>query len=110
MIVFTIMSQTHPPASQAVATLARESAAPDQPPYAVRHARPMRLVPVMLTLGAMLLAAVAAWATWDIYMVPPWTRDATVRAYVVTIAPEVAGPSSLCPWLTTNMCTRAIRC
>jgi multidrug resistance efflux pump len=28
---------------------------------------------------------------WDVYMGAPWTRDATVRAYVVTIAPEVAG-------------------
>jgi multidrug resistance efflux pump len=28
---------------------------------------------------------------WDVYMGAPWTRDATVRAYVVRIAPEVAG-------------------
>ena len=28
---------------------------------------------------------------WDAYMGTPWTRDATVRAYVVTMAPEVAG-------------------
>ena len=85
------MSPTNPPASKAVATLARELAAPDQPPYAVRHVHPMRIVPVMLTLGTALLAAVAAWATWDVYMVPPWTRDATVRAYVVTITPQVSG-------------------
>jgi multidrug resistance efflux pump len=85
------MSQTNPPASEAVATLARELAAPDQPPYAVRHVHPMRIVPVMLTLGATLLAAVAAWATWDVYTVPPWTRDAAVRAYVVTITPQVSG-------------------
>lgn len=91
MIVSTIMSQTNPPASEDVVTLARESAVPDQPPYAVRHVRPMRIVPVMLTLGTMLLAVVAAWATWDVYMVPPWTRDATVRAYVVTITPQVSG-------------------
>jgi RND family efflux transporter MFP subunit len=51
----------------------------------------MRIVPVMLTLGTMLLAAVAAWGTWDAYMVPPWTRDATVRAYVLTITPQVSG-------------------
>jgi multidrug resistance efflux pump len=30
-------------------------------------------------------------AMWDAYMGAPWTRDATVRAYVVTMAPEVAG-------------------
>jgi RND family efflux transporter MFP subunit len=85
------MSQTNPPVSEAVATLARESATPDQPPYGVCHVRPMRIVPVMLTLGTALLAAIAAWATWDVYMVPPWTRDATVRAYVVTITPQVSG-------------------
>jgi multidrug resistance efflux pump len=86
-----VMSQTNPPASEAVSTLAREVAAPDQPPYAVRHVHPMRIMPVMLTLGMTLLAAIAAWATWDVYMVPPWTRDATVRAYVVTITPQVSG-------------------
>jgi RND family efflux transporter MFP subunit len=30
-------------------------------------------------------------AMWDAYMGAPWTRDGTVRAYVVTMAPEVAG-------------------
>jgi RND family efflux transporter MFP subunit len=28
---------------------------------------------------------------WDAYMGAPWTRDGTVRAYVVTMAPEVSG-------------------
>jgi len=28
---------------------------------------------------------------WDTYMAAPWTRDGTVRVYVVTKAPEVAG-------------------
>jgi multidrug resistance efflux pump len=28
---------------------------------------------------------------WDAYMAAPWTRDGTVRVYVVTKAPEVAG-------------------
>jgi len=28
---------------------------------------------------------------WDLYMVAPWTRDGTVRVYVVKKAPEVAG-------------------
>jgi RND family efflux transporter MFP subunit len=31
------------------------------------------------------------WAAWQAYMGSPWTRDGTVRAYVVTMAPEVAG-------------------
>ncbi|MBR0653042.1 HlyD family secretion protein [Roseomonas terrae] len=46
---------------------------------------------VLITLSAVLLAALAGWAGWRAYMASPWTRDATVRAYVVTIAPEVAG-------------------
>ncbi|MGA7655871.1 MAG: HlyD family secretion protein, partial [Methylocella sp.] len=28
---------------------------------------------------------------WRTYMLSPWTRDGTVRVYIVTIAPEVAG-------------------
>jgi RND family efflux transporter MFP subunit len=28
---------------------------------------------------------------WEAYMAAPWTRDGTVRVYVVTMAPEVAG-------------------
>ena len=28
---------------------------------------------------------------WRVYMEAPWTRDGTVRVYVVTMAPEVAG-------------------
>ncbi len=28
---------------------------------------------------------------WNVYVAAPWTRDGTVRAYVVTMAPQVAG-------------------
>ena len=31
------------------------------------------------------------WALWEAYMASPWTRDATVRAYVVTLVSEVSG-------------------
>src|SRR3981081_2614152 len=51
----------------------------------------VRIVPILITLGTVAVAAFLAWATWQIYMGAPWTRDGTVRAYVVTIAPEVAG-------------------
>ncbi len=51
----------------------------------------MRVVPMLITLGAVAVAALLAWATWQVYMAAPWTRDGTVRAYVVTTAPEVAG-------------------
>jgi multidrug resistance efflux pump len=49
------------------------------------------VVPILLTLGAVAVAALLAWMTWMAYMAAPWTRDGTVRAYVVTMAPEVAG-------------------
>lgn len=48
----------------------------------------LRILVTMLGVG---LAALLTWRMWDIYMDAPWTRDATVRAYVVTMAPEVAG-------------------
>lgn len=50
-----------------------------------------RLVPPLLTLAATALAVVLGWAMWESYMGTPWTRDGTVRTYVVTIAPEVEG-------------------
>jgi multidrug resistance efflux pump len=49
------------------------------------------IVPILITLGAIALAAPLGWAMWEAYMGAPWTRDGTVRAYVVTMAPEVAG-------------------
>jgi multidrug resistance efflux pump len=49
------------------------------------------LTPILITLGTVALAALLAWAMWQAYMAAPWTRDGTVRVYVVTMAPEVAG-------------------
>ena len=49
------------------------------------------LAPILITLGMVAVAALLAWAMWQAYMGAPWTRDGTVRAYVVTMAPEVAG-------------------
>src|SRR6202795_4628892 len=49
------------------------------------------IAPLLLTLGTVTVAALLAWAMWQAYMGAPWTRDGTVRAYVVTMAPEVAG-------------------
>jgi multidrug resistance efflux pump len=46
---------------------------------------------VLITLGIVGVAALLGWAGWRAYMATPWTRDGAVRAYVVTIAPEVAG-------------------
>src|SRR5712671_6947531 len=51
----------------------------------------IRVVPILVTLGTVAAAILLAWATWQVYMSSSWTRDGTVRAYVVTMAPEVAG-------------------
>ena len=53
--------------------------------------RRMRVIPFLISLGVLAFAAVLGSAAWGAYMGAPWTRDATVRAYVVTMAPEVAG-------------------
>ena len=47
--------------------------------------------PVLITLSVVAVAAWLGWAMWETYVGSPWTRDGTVRAYVVTMAPEVAG-------------------
>jgi RND family efflux transporter MFP subunit len=47
--------------------------------------------PLLITAVAAALAAWLGAKGWDVYMGAPWTRDGTVRAYVVTMAPEVAG-------------------
>lgn len=48
-------------------------------------------VPVLVTLASVALAVVMGRTTWRAYFDTPWTRDGTVRAYVVTMAPEVVG-------------------
>jgi multidrug resistance efflux pump len=53
--------------------------------------RKSRVLPVLLTAIAVVVAVILGRAMWRVYMGAPWTRDATVRAYVVTMAPEVAG-------------------
>jgi multidrug resistance efflux pump len=51
----------------------------------------VKIVPLLITLAAAGIAIVLGRAMWDAYMVAPWTRDSMVRAYVVTMAPEVSG-------------------
>ena len=53
--------------------------------------RRLRVFPLLLTLAVIGVAVVLGRAMWDLYMEAPWTRDGTVRAYVVTMAPEVEG-------------------
>ena len=49
------------------------------------------VVPVLVTAAAVALAGVLGWQAWQYYLGAPWTRDGTVRAYVVKVAPQVAG-------------------
>jgi multidrug resistance efflux pump len=49
------------------------------------------ILALLLTLVAVTFAAALGWAAWNAYMAAPWTRDATVRTYFVTMAPEVSG-------------------
>ena len=70
---------------------------PARAPAPMAPARPgfpklrLRIVPVLITLATTAVAIVLGWAMWKAYMETPWTRDGTVRSYVVTMAPEVAG-------------------
>jgi RND family efflux transporter MFP subunit len=68
------------------------AAAPAPPPSAApRRLRRRRVLPFLLTLIAVVIAALLARSLWQVYMESPWTRDGTVRVYVVTMAPQVAG-------------------
>jgi multidrug resistance efflux pump len=70
----------------------RDETVPSPPPEsrAITRRR-IEIGPFLITLAAVALAGLLGWAMWDVYIGAPWTRDATVRAYVVTMAPEVAG-------------------
>jgi multidrug resistance efflux pump len=83
------------PSVQLKSEHARQGDGIDVPRHAARDRNNIKprisLVPILITLGTVAVAALLGWATWQVYMVAPWTRDGTVRAYVVTMAPEVAG-------------------
>jgi multidrug resistance efflux pump len=75
-----------------------DGAAPVPPPAPVVGGAPAqgraligRVGPVLITLTTAATAGILGWAMWNAYMAAPWTRDATVRASVVMIAPEVSG-------------------
>ena len=56
----------------------------------------LALSSMFITLTAVAIASLLAWRMWDAYMTAPWTRDGTVRVYVVTMAPEVGGELLRC--------------
>ena len=60
-------------------------------PTAPPGRRRSRVLPLLITLSVIAVAGGFGWAMWNAYMGAPWTRDGTVRAYVVTMAPQVAG-------------------
>ena len=62
-----------------------------EPPTRDRPRRCFRILPLLITLATIAVAVVLGRAMWEAYMAAPWTRDGTVRAYVVTTAPEVSG-------------------
>src|SRR5215467_12687396 len=76
--------------TEAESSAAARSAEPPSvlPPAARRR---FRIFPLLITLAMIAAAVVLGRAMWDAYMGAPWTRDGTVRAYVVTMAPQVAG-------------------
>jgi multidrug resistance efflux pump len=53
--------------------------------------RRSRILQLLVTFAVIALALWLGRAMWEAYMGTPWTRDGTVRAYIVTIAPEVGG-------------------
>jgi multidrug resistance efflux pump len=50
-----------------------------------------RTLAVLITLASVGVAVATGQSMWRAYVEAPWTRDATVRAYIVTMAPEVSG-------------------
>ena len=72
-------------------TQAREAPAEPPAPGTLAPAGLMRAVPLLVTLIVVAVAGIGVWAMWQAYMAAPWTRDGTVRAYIVTMTPEVSG-------------------
>lgn len=50
-----------------------------------------KFLPRLATLVVVLLAFMLGWFAWEHYTRAPWTRDARVRADVVTLSADVAG-------------------
>lgn len=49
------------------------------------------ILPRLVTLGVVVLAFILGWFAWEHYTRAPWTRDARVRADVVTLSADVSG-------------------
>jgi multidrug resistance efflux pump len=64
---------------------------PTEPTTRTTRTKRIRIVPFLITCVTTGIAIAFGWAMWNAYMAAPWTRDGTVRTYVITMAPEVAG-------------------
>jgi RND family efflux transporter MFP subunit len=82
------MSQTE---AKSHTEAAREIPWSPDPAGRVRPRWGRRILAWFITLATVAVAVVLGRAMWNTYVEAPWTRDGTVRTYVVTMAPEVAG-------------------
>jgi len=69
----------------------RDVSSPPDQPAEIAPRRDRRVLAALITATVVVLAGVLSRAMWKTYMAAPWTRDGTVRAYIVTMAPEVSG-------------------
>src|SRR3954468_21429973 len=72
-------------------TVVERAATPSHPRQSDQQPGRRQMLPFILTIIAITVAGALGMVMWNAYMGAPWTRDGTVRAYVVTMAPEVAG-------------------
>src|SRR5215471_9369333 len=84
----SLVPEARSPADKAPGDRVTDPSLPEARPPAKR---PMRIMPFLITVAMVIIAALSGWIMWNVYMGTPWTRDATVRAYVAAMAPEVAG-------------------
>jgi multidrug resistance efflux pump len=80
-----------PPPEPSAREQTRQTKPKVKAPDGVVAGRRRRALSFLITIAAVSLALVLARSMWRAYVEAPWTRDATVRAYVVTMAPEVSG-------------------
>ena len=64
----------------------------------------------LVTVAVVLLAFVLGWFAWEHYTRAPWTRDARVRADVVTLSADVSGRIVAWVFKTTSMLRKASCC
>jgi RND family efflux transporter MFP subunit len=85
------MSHNKSKANHEASGAARGAIRSGEPTTRERRGAHILLIPIVITLAAIALAVPLSVAIWKDYMGAPWTRDGTVRVYVITMAPEVAG-------------------